>query len=301
MTQKAFPMGLNKELSEGLPFCAGNWWFDEKGREHLNEPLGPKTENWFLRQTGQVKVELKPHLLEVTWDTHHVHPEAIQAVMDQLEEMNMDVKVHIHFFYHGWSYEKYQDTIWASERIEEIQECKSVAVIHRTRISDCTISDVMFASNQIKAGYLRWERTRGQLVQIDQGEISQMMPKALIFGLDGTENNLVFSWIGQNSAAAKVYGNDWVVESAGKINNRSFGDESQQFADRVNAGIAKTMLSGEPFLQHIRAIVSREAQEPFWISYERLLTRYYLSNGAPVVFSDVYLTQHVDISLAGGP
>ena len=66
-------------------------------------------------------------------------------------------------------------------------------------------------------------------------------------------------------------------------------------------GIARTLLSGEPLYQHIRTLVRLDGEEPFWVSYERLLTRHELRGGAPVVISDVNPTQYVDIPLVGTP
>lgn len=111
----------------------------------------------------------------------------------------------------------------------------------------------------------------------------------------------MFSWVGMKSTSARVYGNDWVQQSIGKVSNESFGDESQYHADRVTLGIAEVMKTREPLFEHIRARMHIENEEPFWVPYERLLTPYILRDGSPIVVCDVNPTQHIDVSLASGP
>lgn len=96
-------------------------------------------------------------------------------------------------------------------------------------------------------------------------------------------------------------GPDWLKESIGQVTHKAFGIESQNFADMINVGIANTMISGEPLYQHIRTLVRDDGQDPFWVSYERLLTCHMTRGGVPVVIADIFPTQYVDVSIVGGP
>jgi hypothetical protein len=285
----------------GLPFAPQLWWIDEKGCEHCNGSLTPLNEHWFLRHHGQVKIDIAPFVVEMSWDTGCVEQEAIETAKGFLSELDLAIKVHLSFYLHGWAHEVYGDTFSALERIEEIQECQSVFILHETQISTCSPSDIHYASTKIRQSYKSWERTSGRFDHLDQDELVNQLPEVLMFRPDKREENLMFSWIGMNSVAAKVYGEQWVHDSVGMVANRSFDDESSVFADKINVGISRTMISGDPLLQHIRTLVSKKNQEPFWVSYERLLTRYVLRGGSsPVVIANINPTQHVDVTLAGG-
>lgn len=294
-------MSLLHNLQAGPPFNQATWWLDDKGLEHLIEPLCTSTEKWFLRQLGQVKIDISPSLIEITWDTGLAEVEALETVKLILSDLVEDVTVRLNFFYYGWAHEVYNDLLATIERIEEIQDCRSVAVLHEVRSTDRPISDVHYANSRIKNGFRSWQCAEGKFDKIDQIELARMLPYALVFRSDNKEENIVYSWVGRDSVAARVYGLEWTNESIGKITNRSFGAESQKFADKVSIGICETLLTGKPQYQHFRSLMRVEGQEPFWAPYERLLTRHVLRCGTPIVVSDVFPTQYVDIPLAGSP
>ena len=294
-------MNLFQQLRAGHPFDSRIWWIDEEGNEHLNEPLSPSNEDRFLRHLGQAKLELLPNLVEITWDTGLVHEASMVALAELFTRLNLDVTIRLSFYYHGWVHEIHKSSFWAAERIEKIQECKSVALLHETLIKTCSLSDVQFASSRIRQGFESWEKSKGLFEKLDQSEYAKILSNVLILRTDKREENIVYSWVGTQSTAAKINGLDWVEESIGEVAHRAFGCETQSFAEKVNVGIARTIISGEPLYQHIRTLVRLEDQEPFWMPYERLLTRHVLRDGGFAVICDVYPTQYVNISLAGNP
>lgn len=294
-------MKLHNELKAGPPFVFSIWWFDEQGKENLVGPLSRNAENWFFRQLQQVKMELKPFVVEIAWDTHHVHPKAIHAAIERLEGMDLDVNVHIHFYFHGWCREKYDNALWALERIQEIEECKSVTPFQETRILDCSISEVHYTNPRLRNEYRSWEKSKGNFEKIDLSDLARVLPYALMFRPDEKEEDLIYSWVGTQSVAARVNSLEWVAESIGQVTHRAFGNEDQSFAEKVNLGIVKALMTGEPVFQHVRTLVRLEDDEPFWMPYQRLLTRYRLKDGRFAVLSDVFPTRHIDIPLAGTP
>ncbi len=294
-------MNLFQQLRAGPPFDSQIWWIDEKGVEHLNEPLNPSNEDKFLRHLGLAKLELHPNLVEITWDTGLVHKASMVALAELFMRLNLDVTIRLSFYYHGWVHEIHKSSFLAAERIEEIQKCKSVALLHETLIKTCSLSDVQFANHRIRKGFQSWEKSKGLFEKIDQSDLAKIIPHVLMFRPDEKEENLVYSWVGMQSTAAKINGLDWVEESTGEVAHRAFGCETQSFAEKVNVGIARTIISGEPLYQHIRTLVRLEDQEPFWMPYERLLTRHVLRGGGFAVICNVYPTQYVNVSLAGNP
>ena len=294
-------MNLFQQLRAGPPFDSQIWWIDEKGVEHLNEPLNPSNEDKFLRHLSLAKLELLPSLVEITWDTGLVHKASMVALAELFMQLNLDVTIRLSFYYHGWVHEIHKSSFLAAERIEEIQECKSVVPLHKTQFVTCPISDVSYASSRLKRGFQNWEKTGGRFEKMDQSDIAKNLPYAIIYCPDKREENIVYSWVGEFSTAAKIYGPEWTSESIGKVTNRSFGQESQYFADKVSIGITETSMTGEPLYQHFRSLVRIDDQEPFWLTYERLLTRHVLRSGAPIVISEVYPTQYIDIPLVSSP
>ncbi|MBL6933072.1 MAG: hypothetical protein ISR45_09000 [Rhodospirillales bacterium] len=294
-------MSLLSILKSGPPFEPQNWGTGENNDINPLGLLNPRDELWYLRELGQALLTTSSRHVEISWDTHRVQSQALDTMLECLSRLDMTVKVRLNFFFHGWSHEVYEDTFSAMERIEEIHDCKSVALLHETRVKTCLLSDIHFASPRLKEGYKSWERTKGKFYKLDQSEYARLLPYKLIFRPDIREENLVYSWVGLKSTAARVNSFDWVKSSIGKVTHRAFGIESQSFADAVNIGIAKTLLTGNPLYQHIRTLVQLDDQEPFWMSYERLLTCDTLFDGRPAVTCDVYPTQYVDIPLAGSP
>ncbi len=189
-------MTIIHTLRAGPPYEPQSWWIDDVGELHLNGSLSLFNESWFIRNLGQVKLTIEPLHIEVTWDCERVYSEAIDAAKNLLSELNLDVNVRLNFFYHGWIHENYGDMFCALERLEEIQECRHVSILHETQIRNCSISDIHFASKRIKKGFQSWERTRGYFDKIDQKEFAQFAPHFLMFRPDKKEREprLFLGW-----------------------------------------------------------------------------------------------------------
>jgi hypothetical protein len=294
-------MELVQNLKSGSPFKAAVWWVDHNGQKYPEDPQCVFIENSFIQYLGHVKLELQPHLVEVTWDTVEVSSKAMEAAVNYFFEIKTDVKIRLNYFLYGWVHEVYWDAFSATERIKEIQVCKSVSILHETQIRDCPISDIRYASKRVQQGYEFWKKSKGCFEDLDQSDLSQCLPNVIIYRPAQKDENLVFSWIGTNSTAAQVYGEEWARKSIGKPANNSGDVESQSYADKVSAGYTKTLNTGKPLYQHFRALMRLEGQDPFWVSFERLVTRYEFRSGSPLIISDVYPTQYVNIPFAGCP
>ena len=277
----------------------GDWWVDDKGDLNNSSEIETSLDALFFRHLGQVKICVRPEEMAIHWDTSHVLGDSLPSVLERLFGCKKNMKVRLYFFYFGWVCENYDNPSAAICRIVQIQQCQFVDVLHPTLMNTCDIEDVEHSSPLIKSAFAIWERTSGQFNNLDQEEISGYLPHILIYRPDQKEDNIIYSWVGRNSVVAKYYGNEWVRDSIGQISNKTFGVESQFHADKVSIGIVRTMITGEPLLHHFRVLWEENSQEPYWVSYERLLTRHTLHDGRPGVVSTVCETQKVRVPLAG--
>lgn len=278
----------------------GDWWVDEKGDINSSSEIDSSLDALFFRHLGQVKLYVRPGEVDIHWDTGHVMGDALPSVLDRLIKLKSKKKVRLSFYYFGWASEDYDKSSAAISRILQIQQSQFVDLLHPTLINSLNVGDVELASPLLKRAFKIWERTKGQFDDIAQEEFSEYLPNILIFRPDKNDEKILFSWIGSKTTAINVYGHQWAKYSIGQVSNKSFGLESQFHADRVSSGIAHTMRTGEPSLHHIRSLMDIDGQEPFWVSYERLLTRHTLHDGKPGVVCTVNEIQEISIPLAGG-
>ena len=85
------------------------------------------------------------------------------------------------------------------------------------------------------------------------------------------------------------------------ISNGSLAPKNQHYDFRVSAAYWDVIKTGEPRYDHVRALIHIDGSEPFWVSYERLLTYGIIDAGKPAVVCLVNRTQNISIPLAGGP
>lgn len=294
-------MGLQTEIGKYSFLESGIWWIDEEGQEHFDESLSPSTESYFFHHLGQVKLDLAPALVEVSWDNDKVHAKSLETAKSILSDLNRDIQTRLSFYHRGWEFEILGDTLSAAERIEEIEACGSVQVLHDTLISECSIADVFFANARIRHGFQTWDRSTGDFRKADQNDLAKILPHTLIYCPDKGDGNLVYSWIGGDSSIVRILGRQWINLSIGTSALAASGEETQQFVDAIGPGIIKTMETGDPLYQHVRTLVDIEGHEKFWLPYERLLTRHVMRDGRPAVVCDVYATRHIGLSFTGGP
>ena len=283
-----------------LPLPLGDWWVDEKGDLHPSEKATSSLDATFFRHLGLVKFCVKNDEVQIQWDSNSVAGDALPSVLDRLFRAHKNKKIWLIFYYFGWVREKYDHPSAAMRRIFEIQQCQQIELIHPSLMSSQNIEDVEQASPIIKQSFKLWEQTKGQFDNIHQEQFSNYLPRILIYRPDKKEENILHSWIGLKSVAVNAYGRKWAKESAGQVSNESFGTESPFHANKASIGIARTMKTGEPSYDHFRVLVDIDSDEPFWVSYERLLTRHALHDGKPGVVCTVNEAQNVNIPLAGG-
>jgi hypothetical protein len=292
--------GTGKRAGVKPPLPLGCWWVDEKGDLHDAENIDCSLDSLLFRHFGQVKLTVNDHEIYIHWDTDSVTGDALPSVLDRLFRCCKNRKIRLNFYYFGWVREAYDHPSAAMSRIFEIQQCQRVDHIHSSLMNSQNIADIERASPLLKRSFKLWEQTKGRFGDVPQDTFSNFLPRILIFRPDRNEENILFTWVGMKTVAVKTYGRTWAQKSIGQVSNKSIGLESQFHADKVSTGIAKTLKTGEPNLDHFRVLVDKDNQEPFWVSYERLLTHHMLHDGKPGIVCTVSESQDVTIPLAGG-
>jgi len=291
---------IKSSVSGASPFPFGNWWLDEKGDIHPWSPTDKPYSNVYFRGFGLIKICVQPGTVAVFWSTKYVEDQSLSSVLDGLAGCDEAIKIQLNYFYHGWVNENCASPPAAIGRIIQIQQNKHVEILHPTMVRTCDIGEIKRATPLIKRAYQIWEHTDGQFSNIAERDISDYLSHVLIFKPDRREEHLIYSWVGLKTMSAKYYGHKWVRDSIGRFSDKSFGVESQVHADQVSVGIARTIKTGEPLLQHFRALMKIDGRPPLWVSYERLLARHTLHDGRMAVVNTVSETQNVSIPLAGG-
>ncbi len=287
------------DTSTSMP--PGTWWIDEVGGFHSAFEIDETFDSFFFRHLGHVKLVVNPPSSSILWDVHNVSSDAMAPVIDRLEAIPEEFAVRLQFFFYGWIDEQFQNQRDAIKRILEISQFQSVELIRSTYIEEHDVSMISNATDLIANGYQFWQQTDGNIKKADQEVLSTYLPHVLIFRPAKKDHNLVFSHIGTKSTAARVYGDGWVASAFNEKSDKSLEPNNSKYDERVSEAYRHTMDTEEPRYDHVRALLHLDSHaEPFWVSYERLLTYSLLHDGSPAVICLVNRTQDVSIPLAGG-
>ena len=113
------------------------------------------------------------------------------------------------------------------------------------------------------------------------------------------DGQLTFVYVGKESPAARVYGSEWAAASEGHEHDGHSPD--RDYSSRVCRPYTAVLESGEPRLDHIRALIHRHVGEPLWAPYQRLLAPCKLRDGSPVLVCLSDLTQQIAIPFMNAP
>ena len=100
---------------------------------------------------------------------------------------------------------------------------------------------------------------------------------------------------------ARVCGPEWSASVHNMASDESMPPMNSDYDYQVSAAYRDVFKTGEPRYDHVRALLHIDGSEPFWISYERLLTYSLIDDGEPAVVCLVNRIQNISIPLAGGP
>ena len=272
--------------SPSPPFPAGEWWIDEIGGLHSAGGVDRSFDALYYRHLGLVKVAVCPTKIVVQWDINKVSDDALAAVIERFSGCRLAVPVHLRFFYFGWTTEQYSNPEEIIERIGRIQQYRSVELIRSTYIEEHDLSDIKNGTKLVVDGYELWERTGGHFGKATQDELSGYIPHLLMFRPTPHDNELVFSYIGSKSTMARVCGPEWAASVHNMVSDESMPPMNRHYDYQVSAAYRDVFKTGEPRYDHVRALLHIDGSEPFWISYERLLTYSLIDDGEPAVVCD---------------
>ncbi len=283
------------------PFTFGKWWVDDRGVEHSASEIDSSFDSLFLHHLGQVKLSVSANSVKIEWVTNNVENDALAFVLEQLSRYQSNVPIELYFFYFGWVGEIYTDRHQVIERILQIQKNRSIEVLHPTMISNRDFSEIKNASLAIRQGFELWDTTAGRYDEIAVEKLADYLRHTINYQFSELEDELIFSWVGPESPSARIYGRKWATDIVGELSINLSEKESPEYVEKISTAMQHTFETGEPQLQHIRARMEDVNTEPFWLSYERLITSHRLLDGREGISVLCNLTQNLSIPLAGGP
>ncbi len=110
---------------------------------------------------------------------------------------------------------------------------------------------------------------------------------------DRATHQLVFDHIGNKSGSVHVFGEEWAARALKQRCTRTQPD--YEFDDRVCDAYQMVMESGEPLVDHIRAIIRRDGDDPVWVPYRRIVLPTRDRFGTPIVVSICDIRQDLAI------
>ena len=155
------------------------------------------------------------------------------------------------------------------------------------------LADVRNEGELIRTAYEGWDSRGSEFSHAHDNGLWRVAKFALGFRHDRRESYLVFDHIGEAASATHVFGRKWAATAFGRECDRSQPDF--EFDERVCDVYEQVLNSGEPWLDHIRALIHIEGKDPIWVPYRRLVVPAKDRMGAPIVVSICDIRQDVDI------
>ncbi len=275
--------------SKQLESIFGHWWVDDEGAWNfwgLDRPNrsenGEQAERDFrriaLHRLGMVQVTRHPRRTVIEFDLHQAHDTALDATVDFLAGEANRYPTELRFYHRAWNIEFHPDGTTAARRIEEVRGFRGVVLANTVTTLRRPLSAPAMISPQVRDA-LRLAEARDSKLTL--AECAELIPHLMIYRRD--EQSVVGNWVslfaGNRSGCAWVYGRDWVREARGRP--YQFDEPGRRYSINVMKAYAGVLDTGEPRLDHIRAIMRRPGQDPLWVPYERLLFRAVAKTGEP--------------------
>lgn len=299
------PLGLNAMWgnSTELESRFGHWWVDDRGAWHfwgLDRPLDPKTgekaERAFrriaLHRLGMVRVARHPQWTVVEFDLHQVDDTSLDATVEFIVSADHPGPVELRFFHGAWNIEEHFDAPVAARRIQEVRSFRDVVLANTVTTLRQPLSAPAMVSSRVRDA-LRLVEARDSKLTL--AECAELMPHLIIYRRDDRfgSGDWVSLYAGARCGVAWVYGQDWVREARGRP--YQFDEPGRRYSFNVMQAYAGVLDTGEPRLDHIRAIMRRPGKDSLWAPYERLLFRAATEDGEPVLCCLSTVTQDIAI------
>jgi len=291
--------GNSKEL--GSKF--GHWWVDDEGAWNfwgLDRPIDPEsrstTEPAFrrlaLHRLGMVQVSFRPAGALVEFDLQRVDDTALDATVDFLATAACLNRVELRFFHQAWNIERHRCAAAVVRRITEVRSFRDVALANTATTLEQPLSTRVAVGSLLRPA-LRRVDDRGSKLTLREG--AESIPRLMIYRPDDRLGDGHWDTVhaGPQSACARVYGQDWIREARGRPYRVE--EPGRRYSFSIMKAYAGVFDTGEPRLDHIRAIMRRPGKDPLWVPYQRLLFRAAAENGEPLLCCLSDITQDIAI------
>ncbi len=288
---------------EGFDATFGHWWVDDEGAWNfwgLDRPNDPedreRAEQSFrrfaLHRLGMVQVTLRPGKAAVEFDLNRADDTALDASVDFFATTDYPGGAELRFFHQAWNIERHPSAAALARRINEVRFFRDVVIANTVTTLRRPLSKRVIVSS-LPRNALRLAEARASKLTLL--ECAELIPHLIIYRRDDRLGlgHWVSLYAGGQSGGAWVYGQDWVREARGRP--FQIDEPGRRFSFKVMKAYAGVLDTGEPRLDHIRAIVRRPGKDPLWVPYERLLFRAATEDGEPVLCCLSAITQGIAI------
>ncbi len=291
--------GNSKEVSSKF----GHWWVDDDGawnfwglvRPH-DPDTGEKADRTFrriaLHRLGMVRVARQPIGTVVEFDLHRVDDTALDATVEFVASAGHPGPVELRFFHQAWNIERHSSAAAVARRITEVRSFRDVVLANTATTVEQPLSSRVAVGSPLRLALrLADDRTS----KLTLRECTELMPRLMIYRPNGRFGGGHWDSVhaGRQSACARVYGQDWIRKARGRP--YQIEEPGRRYSFSVMKGYAGVFDTGEPRLDHIRAIMRRPGKDPLWVPYQRLLFRAAADNGEPLLCCLSDITQDIAI------
>lgn len=281
----------------------GHWWVDDDGAWNfwgLDRPQDPvaaeNAERRFrriaLHRLGMVRVARHPSRTVVEFDLQRVDDTALDATAEFVASAGHPGPVELRFFHRAWNIEGHVDAPVAARRIQEVRNFRDVVLANTVTTLRRPLSARGMISPRLRDA-LRLAEAGGAKLAL--AECAELIPHLMIYRRD--ERLILGHWgsvhAGRQSACAQFFGQDWVREARGRP--FQIDEPGRRYSFNIMKAYAGVLDTGEPRLDHIRAIIRRPGKDSLWVPYERLLFRAATEDGEPVLCCLSAVTQDIAI------
>jgi len=281
----------------------GDWWIDDdcKWRPVYNDPHYETTsfiglslidQDIALRYLNMARIKITSRTVHIRWDVKTVDLRTISDVLNFLEGTKTKTII-LNFFFGGWITEKYINSQQAVYRILSLQNLKYTFPLETVFISTHDSEDNNRKTKLLRRGSDFLRTIKNGFDSVSDKQLADFLPHNLVFGKKNPDAPLTFSYIGSKSTSARVYGPNWSINSIDAISDKTLSERNQEYDRRVSAAYEDVLETGEPRLDHIRALMHFDQDEPVWVSYQRLLGKVTAPNGNESVFCLCDRTQYI--------
>jgi hypothetical protein len=281
----------------------GHWWVDDDGAWHfwgLDRSSDPEIRNMTepafrrvaLHHLGMVQVSFRPATAAIEFDLHQVDDTALDATVDFFATAICPNGVELRFFHQAWNIERYPNAAMAARRINEVRSFRDVVLANTVTTLNQPLSAESAVTSPLRNALRLLD---GRTSSLTLRDCADLIPRLIIYRRDDRPGSApwVSLFAGHRSGCAWAYGPDWVRKARGRP--YQFDEPGRRYSFNVMQTYAGVLDTGEPQLDHIRAITRRPGKDPLWAPYERLLFRATTEDGEPALCCLSAVTQDIAI------